>query len=50
MFFLHSWLGRFIFQMIVQRNESAEHRQPFSGSECLSQFFAEFDELGRPPI
>lgn len=39
-FFLLSWVGQFVFQMMVQRNDSAEHGQPFSWSEYLPQFFA----------
>src|SRR5215207_5070560 len=39
-FFLLSWAGQFIFQLIVQRNESEQHGQPFSWSEYLPQFFS----------
>jgi hypothetical protein len=39
-FFLVSWAGQFIFQLIVQRNESEQHGQPFSWSEYLPQFFS----------
>jgi hypothetical protein len=39
-FFLLSWAGQFVFQLIVQRNESEQHGQPFSWSEYLPQFFS----------
>jgi len=39
-FFLVSWAGQFIFQLIVQRNESEQHGQPFTWSEYLPQFFS----------
>lgn len=40
LFFIVSWAGQFIFQMMVQRNESQEHGQPFTWSEYLPQFFS----------
>jgi len=39
-FFLLSWAGQFVFQLIVQRNESEQHGQAFSWSEYLPQFFS----------
>jgi hypothetical protein len=39
-FFLLSWLGQFLFQMVVVRNESEQHGQPFTWSDFLPQFFS----------
>ncbi|MBB3724458.1 DUF6766 family protein [Nonomuraea dietziae] len=39
-FFLFSWLGQFIFQMISFRNEQSEHGQEFAWVEYLPQFLA----------
>jgi hypothetical protein len=39
-FFLISWIGQFIFQLMAQRNESQQHGQPFSWDEYLPQFLA----------
>jgi hypothetical protein len=38
--FLFSWLGQFIFQMIAERNEAAQHGQQFAWSEFFPQFFS----------
>jgi hypothetical protein len=38
--FVFSWLGQFVTQMVVERNDAAEHGQSFSWSEFLPQFFA----------
>ena len=37
--FLFSWLGQFIFQIIVERNEAEQHGQSFSWSDFFPQFF-----------
>ena len=37
--FLFSWLGQFIFQMIVESNEAQQHGQSFSWAEFFPQFF-----------
>jgi hypothetical protein len=39
-FFLLSWAGQFVFQMINERNEAAEHGQEFAWSEFFPQFFS----------
>ena len=39
-FFLVSWLGQFLFQMFVVRNEAEQHGQGFTWSEFLPQFFS----------
>jgi hypothetical protein len=39
-FFLVSWLGQFLFQMVVVRNDAEEHGQPFTWSDFLPQFFS----------
>ena len=39
-FFPVSWAGQFIFQLMVQRNESEQHGQPFSWSDYLPQFLS----------
>lgn len=39
-FFLLSWLGQFLFQMVAVRNESEQHGQPFTWSDFLPQFFS----------
>jgi len=38
--FLFSWLGQFVTQIIVERNDAAEHGQTFSWSDFVPQFFA----------
>ena len=38
--FLLSWTGQFLTQMVVVRNEAAEHGQPFQWPDFLAQFFA----------
>jgi ascorbate-specific PTS system EIIC-type component UlaA len=39
-FFLLSWLGQFLFQMVVVRNEAEQHGQAFAWSDFLPQFFS----------
>jgi hypothetical protein len=39
-FFLLSWLGQFLFQMVAVRNEAEQHGQPFTWSDFLPQFFS----------
>ncbi|WP_219508994.1 DUF6766 family protein [Nonomuraea ceibae] len=39
-FFLFSWLGQFIFQLVVFQNEQGEHGQEFAWAEYLPQFLA----------
>ncbi|HLT60509.1 MAG TPA: DUF6766 family protein [Microlunatus sp.] len=39
-FFLVSWVGQFVSQMIVVSNENDQHGQAFSWGEFLAQFFA----------
>ncbi|HEY0698543.1 MAG TPA: DUF6766 family protein [Micromonospora sp.] len=38
--FLVSWIGQFLFQMVVESNEATQHGQSFAWSEFLPQFFA----------
>ncbi|MVA77644.1 hypothetical protein GC722_16715 [Auraticoccus sp. F435] len=38
--FLFSWVGQFVFQMLVVRNEAEQHGRPFSWSEFAVQFGA----------
>lgn len=38
--FLFSWAGQFVFQMIEQRNEAAQHGQTFSWSEFAPAFLS----------
>ncbi len=38
--FLVSWIGQFVFQMVVQSNEASQHGQSFSWSGFLPQFLA----------
>lgn len=38
--FLLSWVGQFITQLIVERNESAQHGQVFEWADFWAQFFA----------
>jgi hypothetical protein len=38
--FLLSWTGQFFTQLVVVRNESAEHGQPFEWADFMAQFFA----------
>ena len=40
LFFLLSWAGQFIFQMIEVRNDAMEHGQTFEWSQFLPQFFS----------
>jgi hypothetical protein len=40
LFFLVSWLGQFIFQMIAERNEASQHGQQFSWGEFFPQFLS----------
>jgi hypothetical protein len=35
-----SWIGQFLFQMVVVRNEAEQHGQPFAWSDFLPQFFS----------
>ena len=35
-----SWIGQFLFQMVVVRNEAEQHGQPFTWSDFLPQFFS----------
>jgi hypothetical protein len=38
--FLLSWTGQFFTQLVVVRNEAAEHGQPFEWPDFMAQFFA----------
>ncbi len=38
-FFLLSWAGQFIFQMVEVGNEASQHGQSFEWSDFLPQFF-----------
>ena len=38
--FLLSWTGQFFTQLVVVRNEAADHRQPFEWPDFMAQFFA----------
>lgn len=38
--FLLSWVGQFVTQLIVVRNENADHGQSFQWSDFLAQFLA----------
>lgn len=38
--FLFSWLGQFLFQMMVASNEASQHGQSFAWGEFLPQFLA----------
>jgi len=38
--FLLSWTGQFFTQLVVVRNENAEHGQPFEWPDFMAQFFA----------
>src|SRR5215213_4503672 len=40
LFFLLSWAGQFIAQVITERNEAEQHGQAFEWSEFFPQFFA----------
>ena len=40
LFFILSWAGQFIFQMISERNEAEQHGQPFTWSDFFPQFFS----------
>jgi hypothetical protein len=40
LFFVLSWAAQFIFQMITERNEAAQHGQAFTWSDFLPQFFS----------
>jgi hypothetical protein len=39
-FFLLSWVGQFVFQVIMVRNEATEHGSTFSWSEFFPQFLS----------
>jgi hypothetical protein len=39
-FFLFSWAGQFIFQLIDERNNAAQHGEAFRWAEFLPQFFS----------
>lgn len=38
--FALSWIGQFVTQLLVVRNDAAEHAQAFEWSDFLAQFFA----------
>src|SRR4051794_26227447 len=38
--FVVSWTGQFFTQLVVERNESAQHGQPFEWPDFVAQFFA----------
>lgn len=38
--FIFAWAGQFAFQLLVVRNEAAQHGQEFQWTEFLNQFFA----------
>ena len=38
--FLFAWLGQFVFQLLVERNEASQHGQQFAWSEFFPQFLA----------
>jgi hypothetical protein len=40
LFFILSWAGQFIFQMITERNEAEQHGQAFTWSDFFPQFFS----------
>src|SRR5215203_3417274 len=40
LFFILSWAGQFIFQMISERNEAEQHGQAFTWSDFFPQFFS----------
>jgi hypothetical protein len=40
LFFLLSWSGQFVTQLITERNEAEQHGQSFEWGEFLPQFFA----------
>jgi hypothetical protein len=40
LFFLISWAGQFVAQLLVQQNEAQQHGQAFEWSEFFPQFFA----------
>jgi hypothetical protein len=37
-FFLFSWVGQFVAQVVVVRNEAEQHQQPFEWGEFFPQF------------
>jgi hypothetical protein len=39
-FFFVSWIGQFIFQLIVVKHDAAEHDSTFTWSDFLPQFFS----------
>lgn len=39
-FFLLSWVGQFVFQMIQERNEAEQHGQAFEWGDFLPQFLS----------
>lgn len=40
LFFLLSWAGQFLAQLVVEHNDAAEHGQPFEFSQFLAHFAA----------
>lgn len=38
--FLFSWVGQFLFQLVVQRNEASQHGESFAWGDFLPQFLA----------
>jgi hypothetical protein len=40
LFFLVSWSGQFVTQLMVESNEAQQHGQTFEWSQFLPQFFA----------
>jgi hypothetical protein len=40
LFFILSWAGQFIFQMISERNEAEQHGQAFTWSDFFPQFLS----------
>jgi hypothetical protein len=40
LFFLMSWSGQFVTQLIVERNEAEQHGQGFEWTQFFAQFFA----------
>jgi len=40
LFFLLSWAGQFLAQMVTERNEAEQHGQSFEWSQFFPQFFA----------
>ena len=46
LFFILSWAGQFIFQMISERNEAEQHGQAFTWSDFFPQFFPPHWRIG----